>query len=69
MATKTTTRCALKAGHMGAHLWIKTTSTMVLVSDCVSRVTPSEPPCIQHLIDHREADVRSGQLVKRMGAR
>lgn len=55
-------RCTLTAGHGGAHRWVTVSAARRLVSDpCL---TPSEPPCIQSLIDRREAEVRSGCLVR-----
>lgn len=55
-----TPRCALKAGHPGPHQWVMVTATPRPRRQ--PAITPSEPPCIQGLIDRVEADVRAGRL-------
>lgn len=53
-------RCTREAGHAGKHRWVLVTAARQPVRD--PHLTPSVPPCIQSLIDRREAELCAGLL-------
>lgn len=60
--------CTEKAGHAGPHRWrTVTATTRRLRRRPLTLAEYFNPPCVQGLIDRREADVRGGRLLKAMG--